>query len=39
LAERPYGVAIEAHAAAGSFRRRAAGAPLDGPAKISATLR
>ena len=39
LAERPYCVAIKAHAAAGSLRRRIAGSRLADPAKVSATLR
>ena len=39
LAERPDRVAVEAQAAAVSFRRRTAGARLDGSAKVSATLR
>src|SRR5437016_8810336 len=39
LAERPYRVAIEAHAAAVSFRRRSTGSRVVGPARLSATLR
>ena len=39
LAQRPDRVAIEAHAAAGSFRRRLAGSRFDCPVKILRTLR
>jgi hypothetical protein len=39
LAERPYCVAVEAHAAAVSFRRRGAGPLLKDSPSASATLR
>ena len=39
LAQRPYRVAVQAHAAAASRRRRPAGPRLDGRVNISATLR
>ena len=39
LAECPYGIAIEAHAAGAAFRRRPAGPSLDERAKVSATFR
>ena len=39
LAQRPYRIAVEAHAAAVSFRRRAAGARADDPVKVLTTAR
>ena len=39
LAQRPYRITVEAHAAAVFPRRRLTGSRLDGPAKLSASLR
>jgi len=39
LAQRPYRITVEAHAAAVFPRRRLTGSRLDGPAKLSVTLR